>query len=102
MSLIFDAVKNLVPEGTAFSVTGNTIDGLTWYGPGDRPSDEEINAEVQRLTEEKLRNRYKEQRMHEYPAFALFLDAWVKNDEVELEAYRQACLAVKAKYPKPE
>ena len=44
---------------------------------------------------------YVEQRSSAYPSIKNFLDAWVKNDEVALEEYRQACLAVKAKYPKP-
>jgi hypothetical protein len=37
----------------------------------------------------------------EYPPIEDFADAWVKQDEVALEEYRQNCLAVKAKYPKP-
>lgn len=41
------------------------------------------------------------QRIREYPPISDFADAWVKQDEVALEEYRQACLAVKAKYPKP-
>lgn len=40
-------------------------------------------------------------RRPEYPPMLDFIDAWVKQDEVALEEYRQACLAVKAKYPKP-
>ena len=42
------------------------------------------------------------QRSKEYPSLTQFADAWVKQDEAALEQYRQACLAVKAKYPKPE
>jgi len=41
------------------------------------------------------------QRIREYPPLSDFADAWVKQDDVALEEYRQACLAVKAKYPKP-
>ena len=44
---------------------------------------------------------YVRQRVTAYPELGEFVDAWVKNDEVALEEYRQACLAVKAKYPKP-
>lgn len=44
---------------------------------------------------------YAELRRTAYPFMAEFLDAWVKNDTAALEAYRQKCLAVKAKYPKP-
>lgn len=41
------------------------------------------------------------QRMNAYPPLEDFADAWVKDDQEALEAYRQACLAVKAQYPKP-
>jgi hypothetical protein len=44
---------------------------------------------------------YVRQRITEYPMVSDFLDAWVKGDEQAMEEYRQACLAVKAKYPKP-
>lgn len=44
---------------------------------------------------------YVRQRLTSYPELGEFIDAWVKNDEEALEEYRQKCLAVKAKYPKP-
>ena len=44
---------------------------------------------------------YVRQRITGYPMVSDFLDAWVKNDQAALEEYRQACLAVKAKFPKP-
>lgn len=44
---------------------------------------------------------YVRQRLTAYPELGAFVDAWVKNDESALEEYRQECLAVKAKYPKP-
>ena len=44
---------------------------------------------------------YVRQRLTAYPEIGQFVDAWVKNDEVALEEYRQECLAVKNKYPKP-
>ena len=43
-----------------------------------------------------------ENRKREYPPIENFADAWVKQDENALEEYRQMCLAVKSKYPKPE
>lgn len=55
---------------------------------------------------------YQELRAAEYPDFREYLDAQVKinsGDETlitvgqtQLEAYYQACLSVKAQYPKPE
>ena len=47
-------------------------------------------------------NDYYRKRLYSYPELGEFVDAWVKNDQVALEEYRQKCLAVKAKYPKPE
>lgn len=44
---------------------------------------------------------YVRQRVLSYPNLGEFVDAWVKGDNAALEAYRQECLAVKAKYPKP-
>ena len=43
---------------------------------------------------------YKEQRQLEYPPIADYLDGIVKGDQAQVQAYIDACLAVKAKYPK--
>lgn len=45
---------------------------------------------------------YKEQRRNEYPPMTDYLDGLVKGDQVQMQAYIDACLAIKAKYPKPE
>jgi hypothetical protein len=39
-------------------------------------------------------------RANEYPPITDYLDGIVKNDQQQIEAYIQACLDVKAKYPK--
>ena len=44
---------------------------------------------------------YKFSRAAEYPPMTEYIDAVVKNDQVQLQAYIDNCLAVKAKYPKP-
>jgi hypothetical protein len=44
--------------------------------------------------------QYKYQRAKEYPDFKDYLDGIVKNDQSQIQAYIDACLAVKAKYPK--
>lgn len=43
---------------------------------------------------------YKAKRAAEYPPMSDYLDAIVKGDTQQQEAYIAACLAVKAKYPK--
>lgn len=45
---------------------------------------------------------YAQKRAKEYPPITDYLDAVVKGDEEQLQEYIDACLAVKAKYPKPE
>ena len=46
-------------------------------------------------------NAYKAQRAAEYPPITDYLDGVVKGDQAQVQAYIDACLAVKAKYPKP-
>jgi hypothetical protein len=43
---------------------------------------------------------YIAKRQAEYPPMADYLDAIVKGDTAQQQAYITACLAVKAKYPK--
>ena len=45
---------------------------------------------------------YKEKRQSEYPSINNYIDGIVKGDQAQVQAYIDACLAVKAKYPKPE
>ncbi len=51
---------------------------------------------------ELAKTAYQHQRSFEYPAIADYLDGIVKGDTAQVQAYIDACLAVKAKYPKPE
>lgn len=44
---------------------------------------------------------YQEQRAAEYPPMTDYIDGIVKGDTAQVQAYIDACLAVKAKYPKP-
>jgi len=43
---------------------------------------------------------YIDKRTAEYPPMSEYLDAIVKDDADAIQAYKDACLAVKAKYPK--
>lgn len=44
--------------------------------------------------------KYTTERRNEYPPIADYLDAIVKNDQVQLDAYIAKCQEIKAKYPK--
>ena len=45
---------------------------------------------------------YADLRRREYPLAADYLDGIVKGDKAQVQKYIDDCLAVKAKYPKPE
>jgi hypothetical protein len=45
---------------------------------------------------------YQELRAAEYPPMADYIDGIVKGDQEQVQAYIDACLAIKAKYPKSE
>lgn len=44
---------------------------------------------------------YAQKRVAEYPPMVDYIDGVVKGDAAQVDAYVAACLAVKAKYPKP-
>jgi hypothetical protein len=77
-----DFMPNLV-EATEGSI-GWLYDGQTLTNPA--PAVVQIN--------------YKTQRAKEYPLITDYIDGIVKGDQTQVQAYIDACLAVKAKYPK--
>jgi len=78
------------------------------HAPGDVLPDVETLHSAE-YTAEKERLSYREKRAAEYPDFRDYLDARVKQADparaaeglAQEQAYLAACLAVKAKYPKP-
>jgi len=65
-----------------------------------QPTEDEIQAEIARLDAEFVAKEYQRKRAAEYPPMADYLDGIVKGDQAQVQAYIDACLAVKAKYPK--
>jgi hypothetical protein len=51
---------------------------------------------------ERFNSNHVAQRVGEYPPIEDYLDGVVKGDQEQIQAYIDACLAVKAKYPKPD
>lgn len=96
------ALQRLRP-GCAWSVLGDTYEGITWQDETQtKPTKEEVDACVAQLKAEAEATKYKRQREREYPDFRQYLDGVVKGDQEQIQAYIDACNAVKAKYPKPE
>jgi hypothetical protein len=97
MKIKAQALLTLRP-GAQWTLRG---DDLEWLDTEQtQPSDAEIDAEVARLQAEYEAKEYQRKRAAEYPPMSDYLDAVVKGDQAQIDAYIAACLAVKAKYPK--
>jgi hypothetical protein len=93
-----DAILSLVPNAQII-VRGNVVE---WISPSQAPvSDAEIDAEFARLQAVFESLDYQRKRSDQYPDVRDYLDGIVKNDQAQIQTYIDACLAVKAKYPKP-
>jgi len=59
--------------------------------------------EAQELVKETelAKTQYQRDRAKEYPSINNYIDGVVKGDQAQIQTYIDACLAVKAKYPKP-
>ncbi len=99
---VAEALLSLRPN-TEWVLRGDDYSGIEWKTEGvDLPSEDEINQEIERLQAEYDSMEYYRARAKEYPDFKEYLDGVVKGDQDQIQAYIDACLAVKAKYPKPE
>ena len=95
------AIGRLRP-GSRFALFGNVLSGLVWYDETTTPPTQaEVDAEMSNVLAMEAANAYKGKRSAEYPPMTDYLDAVVKGDMAQKQAYIDACLAVKAKWPKP-
>jgi hypothetical protein len=91
------AILSLVPDAQV--VIRDEV--VEWIEPSTAPTtDAQIDAEVARLQAEYDAKQYQRDRAKEYPDFKDYLDGIVKGDTAQVQAYIDACNAVKAKYPK--
>jgi hypothetical protein len=70
------------------------------------PMDGTPYTEIQRFgfftgLQEVFDTQYQRDRKQEYPPIEDYIDGVVKGDQDQIDEYIQKCLAVKAKYPKP-
>lgn len=102
MITIPDALQRLRPAAQ-WNLRGDSYDGLEWLDETQtKPTEAEVLAEVARLESEWNATEYQRLRAAEYPPIANYLDGVVKGDQAQIDKYIADCLAVKAKYPKPE
>jgi hypothetical protein len=88
---LHDAIRELNPSVVVIS-------GEDAFDKDRQPVAIDLDA-AQQLVD---KNSYKEKRFAEYPDFKDYLDGIVKGDQAQIQAYIDACLAVKQKYPKPQ
>jgi len=107
MLFVSKAIISIRP-GAQFSIIDEDYSKLEWLekpvyeGGQKKPTQAEVEAEVARLQQEWEDTEYQRLRATEYPDVKEYLDGLVKGDTEQMQAYIDACLAVKAKYPKPE
>lgn len=96
------ALVSLRPT-SSWSLREDDYATLVWSDPTtDKPTEAQLRTEVVRLQTVWGMKDYQRLRAREYPDFRDYLDAIVKGDIVQRDAYIAACLAVKAKYPKEQ
>lgn len=100
--MIDKALENIRPS-SLWILTGNSYEYLEWLDTVQtKPTQQELETEVARLQAEYDAKEYQLNRAKEYPDFRDYLDGIVKGDAAQVQAYIDACNAVKAKYPKGE
>ena len=103
MIMISKAIKSLCPTAE-FAIEDENYDTIRWFAnaPVVIPTLEELTVEAERIVQVELSLEYQRKRRTEYPPVTDYLDAVVKGDQTQIQAYIDACLAVKTKYPKGE
>lgn len=91
-----------------YAITSSTDeDGVVTYEAGEAASKtlfaHDLNAVVPAGHDadvlEAINHGIRLQRAKEYPPIGDYLDGVAKGDDAQVQAYKDACLAVKAKYP---
>jgi hypothetical protein len=100
--MIDRALLRLRP-GAEWSLTGDSYEGLIWHDQNQtQPTQDEVVAVIKTIKAEIAATEYQRLRAREYPPITDYLDAVVKGEQAQIDKYIQDCLAVKARYPKPE
>ena len=93
-----DAIRNIYPNAATIIDEQGVFD---YDGNPVEINEVLVNQEVDRLMQEWTTKDYQRNRKREYPDIIDYIDGVVKGDQAQIQAYIDACLAVKAKYPKP-
>jgi hypothetical protein len=99
VSEVINALAVLRPNDQCYFAGG---EDLVWNAETPAPSNDQFIAAMNAARAKKARHAYKGKRAAEYPDLTDYIDGIVKGDKAQVQAYIDACLAIKAKYPKPE
>jgi hypothetical protein len=78
-----------------------TETGLVPFTPAEEAEYDAMAIQYEIEQAERARTKYQRDRAKEYPSINDYVDGIVKSDQAQVQTYIDACLAVKAKYPKP-
>lgn len=98
--MIVNAIKSLFPNSEFVVKEPEGNFQVEWIGVSFEVTKDQIVAEAARLQTEFDAKEYQRKRVAEYPPMTDYLDGVVKGDQAQMQAYVDACLAVKARYPK--
>lgn len=95
---LIQAIQSLVPTAQVV-IIGTELSGIQWLEQNtvERPTNEAILAEVDRLQKEYDALEYQRNRAKEYPSIVDQLDDLFHNG---IDGWRETIVNVKAKYPK--
>lgn len=79
-----------------------TSEGLVPFTAEEETQADLDAAHIASVRAEQARTKYQRDRASEYPSITDYIDGLVKGDQAQVQAYIDACLAVKVKYPKPD
>ena len=93
---MIDAILSLVPQAS-FSCYGTNYSGLNWTDDRGKPTEAEIEAEVNRLENEFSALEYSRNRANEFPSIPDQLDEIYHNG---IDSWKAVIKVTKDKYPK--
>jgi hypothetical protein len=96
----FTAALNTLRPNSSWEVVGDCYDGLIWRDENElsSPTEEEVQAEVERLQAEYEYNQYQRDRAFAYPSIKDQLDTLYHQG---YDGWKASIDEVKNKYPKP-
>jgi hypothetical protein len=99
MITIITAIQSLRPKAQ-WSLDGRTYEGLQWSDENELPppTEEEVQAEIERLQAEYEKNQYQRDRASTYPSIEDQLDTLYHQG---YDGWKAMVDEVKNQYPKP-